>query len=579
MEANYDQYLGLNFSGISGKKYEITKYLNGGGNGFVFDCVDENGNTYVVKVLYNLEKKKIESFEKEIALLKSLNSKYIVKCIDSGKLKTPGQTKDRLFYIMKKYDCSLEELIRDNRITPTATFKYSIQICEALEKMHKRREPYIHRDLKPDNILYDKKKDSILVCDLGLTHIKNGNESKSEGFIGNIDYHAPEQKKRGSGSIGTYTDIYSLGLIINAMFTKKIVQGQGCKMIWECSPHFSFIDSIVERMTQNDIDKRECDISTVLSELQQHETECEFKESVLRKLYKKAGLPAEKAMELVDLFALSDRVLKSNDTDWSTFNLNYLCDYHFDCNEDMIDSLKLCAVFEIVRKKFEYEGQVYKGFLVPYQPISTLIEDGNKKYSDFVDFVESLNIYEELQNKKNIAKKYFLSLCDYHALEVISSIPKLVGHINDYYKDAPILLISYFVNNDFPEIKESSLKTSDFVTLVKYEESDVIDKKVLRIDKFKNYKKLIKKIKKQIPDASYRIENSKLKIFFNSINGEREFEKLMNYAINILPKFDVRRGDLFDILNRFGICTFKKIYTLDSADADTIEKYGFQNNT
>lgn len=33
------------------------------------------------------------------------------------------------------------------------------------------------------------------MCDFGLTHIENDNDSTNDGFVGNVDYHAPEQKK------------------------------------------------------------------------------------------------------------------------------------------------------------------------------------------------------------------------------------------------------------------------------------------------------------------------------------------------------------------------------------------------
>ena len=261
-----EKYIGLSFETEKKSKYIIKKFLNEGGNGYVYECVNEMQNVFVVKILHDVGKNgiKLNNFNKEIKLQESINSQYIVKCIDKGTLKTKGQKKERPFYVMKKYEKSLDQMINDNEISPLSAYRYSLQLCEGVKAMHKRENPLIHRDLKPENILYDKEEDIVLICDLGLTHIDNQNKTINQGFVGNIDYHAPEQKKRGSHKVGTYTDIYSLGLIINVLFTNQIPIGENYKKIWECTPYFHYIDKIVARMIQHDISKREQDINCLL---------------------------------------------------------------------------------------------------------------------------------------------------------------------------------------------------------------------------------------------------------------------------------------------------------------------------
>ena len=113
MANDYEKYLKHKFESTNGKIYTITAFVNMGGNGYIYDCVTESGEPFVVKILHDSGKNSIKelNFKKEINLLKSLNSQYIIKCIDSGTLRLKNQKKERYFYIMKKYKKTLEQMI------------------------------------------------------------------------------------------------------------------------------------------------------------------------------------------------------------------------------------------------------------------------------------------------------------------------------------------------------------------------------------------------------------------------------------------------------------------------------------
>ena len=59
MNNEYDRYLNETVLCESGKKYTITKYVSEGGNGFVFECVDEKENIYILKILHTTNSIKI----------------------------------------------------------------------------------------------------------------------------------------------------------------------------------------------------------------------------------------------------------------------------------------------------------------------------------------------------------------------------------------------------------------------------------------------------------------------------------------------------------------------------------------
>jgi len=86
------------------------------------------------------------------------------------------------------------------------------QVCEAIAAAH--ASSVIHRDLKPSNVLLDEA-GVAHVLDFGLARV--GEErlsfSASDGLSGTPVYMAPEQLT-GRGSIGPWTDLHALGLLL-----------------------------------------------------------------------------------------------------------------------------------------------------------------------------------------------------------------------------------------------------------------------------------------------------------------------------------------------------------------------------
>lgn len=569
MNEKYLKYINEVVTTNDNKQYTITKFISEGGNGYVFEATNDKKEVFVLKLLHTTNETKTENFKKEINLQKSINSKYIVKCIDSGEQRFKNQKKARSYYIMKKYDSTLEDLINQNVITPLNAFKYSVQLCEALKVLHKHIKPIIHRDLKPENILYDRKNDRVLICDFGLAHIEMNQKTINEGFVGNIDYHAPEQKLRGKDKVGTYTDIYSLGLIINVLFTKEIAQGENYKKIWEVSPYFSFIDNVVERMIKHDIKTREKDINAVLLDLEKHDMEYEVESSFFKNMYKDKGLSTKGVNELIDLFSLLNYSIK-NKMNWDEINLNYFCDYHFSCDDILKNSILITRYHERIKEKFEYEGNAYNGSNIPYNPIDLTIEENKNNFVDFANMIDSLLTYDELKNTKNRIKKYYLSLSDYHAKEIIDNFKEIDEEVVYRCIDAPILCVAQYISQYFSFFNKMNYEITSFVRFDKYEKTDVIDKRQFYYDKNKQLKDLAAFIKSKITGMTYSIKDDKIEVSFENINQEEEFEHFITDLANSFNDGDVRKDDLLDIIQEDVFIGLKKLYTFDKADASSV---------
>lgn len=563
MAKDYEKYIGEFARSYSGKIYKIEKYIAEGGNGYVFDCVDENQKKYVLKLLHTNETSKVEKFEREISFQKQVKSKYVVKCIDYGKQTFGNQKVERHFYIMNKYDKTLEDLINENAITPSRAFKYIIQLCKGLKALHRIKNPIIHRDLKPENILYDSKKDILLICDFGLAHQETKIKSISKGFVGNIDYHAPEQKIRGKGKIGTYTDIYSLGLIINVLFTKEIAQGEQYKKIWECCPAYYFLDSLVERMTVNNPDKRENDIRNILIGLEKHNIEYKEKKFALKKMYLKERISTKKIDELINIYSLIEYSFKKR-IDWEIINLNYKSDFNFSCNELLENSLLVKAINYKLERKFNYESNAYDGYSVPYKSLNLDCKEDVDLYITFAKTLDSIGaVYREIEGVKKIMKKKFLSLCDYHARELLEIIDSVKKEVVYNTIDAPAMRICYCINTYFSDFKIFNYNIERTIKFINYTEKDIDEKSILFKDEYENYKKLIKCLKVKIPKLACTYSANELQLFFDSFRDENIFISYIKEIAALYEDNDPNKDDLMDIIDYCDEIGTKRIYCLD----------------
>jgi tetratricopeptide (TPR) repeat protein len=97
---------------------------------------------------------------------------------------------------------------------------YLEPVARAVHEAH--TQGILHRDLKPQNILVDKKTDRALVADFGLAKLTEGGEelTRAGEIMGTPSYMSPEQAKD-SARVTAKTDIYALGATLYHMLTAR----------------------------------------------------------------------------------------------------------------------------------------------------------------------------------------------------------------------------------------------------------------------------------------------------------------------------------------------------------------------
>jgi serine/threonine protein kinase len=113
----------------------------------------------------------------------------------------------------------LQEIIdAAKQLLLTDVINVGIEIADALRYAHTQRRPVIHRDIKPSNIMLtdDEERKSVLI-DFDIASASGYEtisllEDGSRGYIGTLEYSAPEQLRK--EAVGPLADMFALGVVL-----------------------------------------------------------------------------------------------------------------------------------------------------------------------------------------------------------------------------------------------------------------------------------------------------------------------------------------------------------------------------
>ena len=201
---------------ISG--YKVKKELGAGGMAKVYLAVDTKLDRPVaLKVLspaFAENSRITKRFIKEAKTAAQLQHSNIVSIFDVGKQGAMN------YFAMEYLQENLKDRIKQGgALKPREALSIVKDVAKALSYAHQKG--FVHRDIKPDNIMF-RKDGAVVLVDFGI--VKAVDETtkltRTGMSVGTPQYMSPEQIK--AKKVDGRSDIYSLGIVLFELLTGKL---------------------------------------------------------------------------------------------------------------------------------------------------------------------------------------------------------------------------------------------------------------------------------------------------------------------------------------------------------------------
>jgi eukaryotic-like serine/threonine-protein kinase len=207
----------INGKRISGR-YKIIDMIGGGGMANVYlvhDMIlDRDVALKMLRLDFANDEEFIRRFHREAQSATSLAHPNIVSIYDVGE-------EDGLYYIVMEYvdGQTLKQYIQQNApIHVDEVIEIMKQLTSAISHAHQNH--IVHRDIKPHNILIDRK-GNVKITDFGIAMALSATSiTQTNSVLGSVHYLSPEQAR--GGTANKKSDIYSIGIVFFELLTGRL---------------------------------------------------------------------------------------------------------------------------------------------------------------------------------------------------------------------------------------------------------------------------------------------------------------------------------------------------------------------
>ncbi|HQF88365.1 MAG TPA: protein kinase [Acidobacteriota bacterium] len=196
-------------------RYRVVRLLGRGGMGEVFLAEDPRlGRRVAIKFLHRDDLETVERFLQEARIQARVQHEHVCRVYEVGDLE------GRPFIAMQYIDGPPVAALR-NELSWEEMVRIIIRAADALQAAH--REGLVHRDVKPGNILVERRADGALhpyVVDFGLARELSASGLTVTGaLLGTPAYMSPEQARGTREGVDRRADIYGLGATLYDLLT------------------------------------------------------------------------------------------------------------------------------------------------------------------------------------------------------------------------------------------------------------------------------------------------------------------------------------------------------------------------
>ena len=198
------------------KDVEIGKRLGSGGFGSVYKArLVKTGDLVACKIVSCSDSELLGVYKAELMLLSRFRHENVVLFL--------GAVVDlpQLCILTELMECNLYDRLKRSLATDipwTLRIKWCRDVCKAMNYLHTRSPPVVHRDLKSLNILLDEY-DRVKLCDFGLSQVRHHSRTASDCITGSPAWMAPEALR--GETFTTRSDVYSFSVLLWEILTRK----------------------------------------------------------------------------------------------------------------------------------------------------------------------------------------------------------------------------------------------------------------------------------------------------------------------------------------------------------------------
>ncbi len=222
-QATPDKMIGRRIRGA----FEIRRLLGVGGMGCVYEgyqlMLERSVAIKVMSPDHARNPIAAEYFLREARSVSKLRHQHIIQILDFG------QEDDETYFIVMEFvpGQPLTALLADHTPLTTARARSLLdQLLDGLEEAHANQ--VIHRDLKPDNLMIEQRRDGhelLKILDFGIAHVTGpgaqvGPMTVQGMVVGTPHYMSPEQAR--GQRVDARSDLFSVGAILYELLTGHV---------------------------------------------------------------------------------------------------------------------------------------------------------------------------------------------------------------------------------------------------------------------------------------------------------------------------------------------------------------------
>lgn len=222
------------------KRYDVHEELGRGSYAEIFVARDilaspqSPHNEVVIKALNvflqndldpDLERTLVENFQNEAVALDRVRHPNIISRLGHGTARDLAGTV--FHYLVLEYMAGgdLQKAAREKTLSLRSALKYIEQVCAGLRHAH--RHGIIHRDIKPQNLLLTRDRETLKIADFGVARVHQSDSPITR--VGTNIYAPPEHSPMHIGTEAVMTvasltpaaDIYSLAKSVYTLITSE----------------------------------------------------------------------------------------------------------------------------------------------------------------------------------------------------------------------------------------------------------------------------------------------------------------------------------------------------------------------